>query len=201
MGTFDIIKGLAMSSLKDNVIGKFTKTVLPMILMAIFNNLKDSKAAESFIKALGDHEGTEDAIVGNVTDALFDKMKHADLEDGAKILKHILGDNVDAVVSEVSNHLGVDSKAGSDIINSLAPSVLEMIAQKTKGNRTTDSVVKAITDELNEVDAQEGMPNLPSTFKNILGGQADGDGILDKVFGDKEDDSNILVDLVGQLMK
>ncbi len=201
MGAFDIIKALAKGSFEDGVVSKFAKTIVPMVLMAIFNNVKDSKGAESLIKALGDHEGSGDSVMSGASDILLDKMNNADLNDGSKILKHIFGGNVDSIVSEVSKNVGIDSKKGYDIISSLAPSVLETLANKTKGNRTVDSVVKALTDELNEVDALDGMPNLPETFKNILGGKSDADGLLDKVFGDKEDDSNVLMDIVGSLIK
>ncbi len=196
MGIFEMIKDFASGTSKKGIFSSIAKSAIPMILMALFRNASDGKGAKSLVDALSQHENGDGSLLDSAGDIL-DKLKNVNLDDGNKILRHAFGSNVDNIVSQISNKTGVSAQEGLDILSSVAPKVLEMIASDTKGNRSIDSIQDMIKRELMKVDDTDGLPNLPNNFKNILGGGSDSDNILGKLFGDDEDDSNVLFDILG----
>ncbi len=200
MGVFDFIKGVVGDSAKEGVFSKIAKSAVPMILMAIFNNVIKGDGAKSLIDALGQHENGDGSLLDSAGD-IYDKVKNSDITDGGKILKKVFGSNVDSIVAQISDKTGIDSKDALNVLSSVAPKVLEMLASKTSGNRSADSIGGIIKDELNKIDITDGLPNLPGKFKDILGGGSDNDNILGKMFGDDNDDSNVLGDIIGGFLK
>ena len=98
---------------------------LPSLLGAMQKNASTPGGAEALAKALGDHASNAGNIINN--------LKGADLIDGSKILGHIFGGNLNNILSGISKQTGVASNAVSNILASIAPSLLALLG-KQNGN-------------------------------------------------------------------
>ena len=98
---------------------------LPSLLGAMQKNASTPGGAEALAKALGDHASNAGNIINN--------LKGADLIDGSKILGHIFGGNLSNILSGISKQTGVASNAVSNILASIAPSLLAILG-KQNGN-------------------------------------------------------------------
>jgi len=100
-------------------------SALPSLLGAMQKNASTPGGAEALAKALGDHASNAGNIINN--------LKGADLIDGSKILGHIFGGNLSNILSGISKQTGVASNAVSNILASIAPSLLAILG-KQNGN-------------------------------------------------------------------
>ena len=100
-------------------------SALPSLLGAMQKNASTPGGAEALAKALGDHASNAGNIITN--------LKGADLIDGSKILGHIFGGNLSNILSGISKQTGVASNAVSNILASIAPSLLAILG-KQNGN-------------------------------------------------------------------
>jgi hypothetical protein len=98
---------------------------LPYLLGAMQKNASSQAGAASLADALGYHAGNAGNIVNN--------LKGADLIDGSKILGHIFGGDLSSVLGGISKKTGVASNAVSNILASIAPSLLAILG-KRNGN-------------------------------------------------------------------
>ena len=99
---------------------------IPALLGAMQKNASTEGGAASLAKALGDHAGNAGNILSN--------LAGTDLTDGSKILSHIFGGNLSSIVSGISNKSGVGSGIVSNILASIAPSLLALLGKGQKGN-------------------------------------------------------------------
>ena len=95
---------------------------LPSLLGAMQKNASTPSGAEALAKALGDHASNAGNIINN--------LKGADLIDGSKILGHIFGGNLNNILSGISKQTGVASNAVSNILASIAPSLLAILGKQ-----------------------------------------------------------------------
>ena len=98
---------------------------LPSLLGAMQKNATTPGGAEALAKALGDHASSAGDIISN--------LKITDLTDGNKILSHIFGGNLSSVLNGISKNTGVASGVVSQILASIAPSLLAILG-KQNGN-------------------------------------------------------------------
>ena len=129
---------------------------LPSILGAMQKNASSEGGAAALAKALSDHAANAGNIINN--------LKGADLTDGAKILNHIFGGNLSSILNGISKQTGVASNAVSNILASIAPSILALLG-KQNGN--------------------SGAGSLGSLLGAVLGGSSSGnnDGGLGSILG------------------
>ena len=122
----------AVGAIADNLkldskqVSSVISNALPTLLGALQKNASTPGGAESLAKALGDHAGNAGNIISN--------LKGADLIDGSKILSHIFGGNLGNVLSGISNQTGVASNAVSNILASIAPSLLALLGRGQQGS-------------------------------------------------------------------
>ena len=112
-------------NLDSNQVSSVITSALPTIMGAMQQNASTEGGAAALAKALGDHAGE----AGNITN----NLKGADLTDGSKILSHIFGGDLSSVVNGISQKSGVASNAVSNILASIAPSILALLG-KQNGN-------------------------------------------------------------------
>jgi hypothetical protein len=110
----------------SNQVSSVISNALPTLLGALQKNASTPGGAEALAKALGDHAANAGNIVSN--------LKGADLIDGSKILSHIFGGNLGNVLSGISNQTGVASNAVSNILASIAPSLLALLGRGQQGS-------------------------------------------------------------------
>ena len=122
----------AVGAIADNLkldskqVSSVISNALPTLLGALQKNASTPGGAEALAKALGDHAGNAGNIINN--------LKGADLIDGSKILGHIFGGNLGNVLSGISNQTGVASNAVSNILASIAPSLLALLGRGQQGS-------------------------------------------------------------------
>lgn len=112
-------------NLDSNQVSSVITNALPSIMGAMQQNASTEGGAAALAKALGDHAGEAGNIINN--------LKGADLTDGSKILSHIFGGDLSSVVNGISQKSGVASNAVSNILASIAPSILALLG-KQNGN-------------------------------------------------------------------
>ena len=122
----------AVGAIADNLkidskqVSSVITSALPTLLGAMQKNASTPGGAEALAKALGDHAGNAGNIISN--------LKGADLIDGSKILGHIFGGNLGNVLSGISRQTGVASNAVSNILASIAPSLLALLGRGQQSN-------------------------------------------------------------------
>ena len=112
-------------NLESKDVSSVINSALPSLLGAMQKNASTPGGAEALAKALGDHAGNAGNIINN--------LKGADLVDGSKILGHLFGGNLTNILGGISKQTGVASNAVSNILSSIAPSLLAILG-KQNGN-------------------------------------------------------------------
>lgn len=150
---------------KTSGMGSLAKLAIPMILMALYRNASSKKKASSLTEALRDHEATP---ADTISTDIFSRLERGDTNDGGKILGHVLGKDYDTIASQIAAQAGVSIDQAKSMMSSLSPMIMEMLAEKTKNNRTPDAVRETVRDQLQKVDRAEGMPGLPDIFRDMI---------------------------------
>ena len=122
------------ASASDDQVTQALLQALPSMLGKMQTNAKTKTGADSLLKALDQHDLSEEDIVKII--------KSADMEDGVKILNHIYGDETKtaAAQKEVAAKSGIDPAKVAKIMAAAAPVVLTMLAKTNKKANKTSAV-------------------------------------------------------------
>jgi hypothetical protein len=128
----DIASRLPIQQLADQVgaspdeVERAVHTVLPALLGGLQANAADPGGAASLVHALGQHDNSLGAE-GTVD------LGQVDTTDGAKITRHVFGDQTDQVIAQLG---GVGGNAGlvSKLLPLLAPIVMAYLAKQMTGS-------------------------------------------------------------------
>ena len=138
---------------------------IPALLGAMQKNASTEGGAASLAKALGDHAGNAGNILSN--------LAGTDLTDGSKILSHIFGGNLSSIVSGISNKSGVGSDIVSNILASIAPSLLALLGmgQKTSGTNAAGlaGMLGTILGAANGGQSSSGLGSILGGLSSIFG--------------------------------
>ena len=107
---------------------------LPSMLGKMQTNASTKTGADSLLKALDQHDLSEEDIVKLI--------KSADAEDGVKILNHIYGDEKKTAqaTKEVAKKTGLEPAKVAKIMAIVAPILLTTLAKTNKKTNNTKSV-------------------------------------------------------------
>jgi len=92
---------------------------LPILLKALTDNASSKSGAASLQQALTQH--TE-------TGSVAEQFETADIDDGAKILQHILGGNSRSVMNGLSQESGLSNDQVGSALGTLAPVLLSSLS-------------------------------------------------------------------------
>ena len=161
-------------NIDSNQVSSVINNALPSIMSAMQQNASTEGGAAALAKALGDHAGNAGNIINN--------LKGADLVDGSKILSHIFGGNLTNILGGISKQTGVASNAVSNILASIAPSLLALLG---KGQQAVGA----------------NAAGLAGMLGSILGGQGGNMGGLGSILGAamKDKDGDGKPDILGGL--
>ena len=122
------------ASASDDQVTQALLQALPSMLGKMQTNAQTKTGADSLLKALDQHDLSEEDIVKII--------KSADMEDGVKILNHIYGDETKtaAAQKEVAAKSGIDPAKVAKIMAAAAPVVLTMLAKTNKKANNTSAV-------------------------------------------------------------
>ncbi len=128
----DIASRLPIQQLADQVgadpaeVERAVHTILPALLGGLQANAADPGGAASLAQALGQHQD------GLADDGTID-LGQVDTEDGARITRHVFGDQTDQVVNQLGG-LGGGSDLVAKLLPMLAPIVLAYLAKQMTGS-------------------------------------------------------------------
>ena len=127
------------------------ETVMPLLLRGMQGQMKNQDTQFGFMQALMDHSKDD-------TDDLKSAVKNVDMEDGAKIVKHLLGAQEEEVAAKAKKKSGLDTKTILKIMAILAPILMSKMGQTAKKETEKSSsgdMVKVVGGLLDGVDAKD----------------------------------------------
>lgn len=95
---------------------------LPLLLKYLTKNANSKEGASSLASALTQHKSTK---------SVETQIENADVEDGAKIINHILGNQSSEVISQVAKETQASPKEVSSVLAALAPALLSGVSSAT----------------------------------------------------------------------
>ncbi len=169
MTTDDSVKALSKRSGADSsALGSLVSLALPLLLQGMTNNASSQGGASSLLGALGQHTSTA---------PMASQIQNADLGDGAAILNHIFGGNLNNVTGQLSQQTGLTGQQVSDALSSMAPGVLSgLSAAAQSAQQQNQPQVQVATIDLSDLmqlfagGQQPVQQQQASGLGNLLGG-------------------------------
>ena len=140
------VKSLSKKSgASDEMVESILESALPMLLNGAKEQANNKKTAESFAGALMQHAKSD-------TSDLSAYMDGVDLEDGAKIIAHLLGvENADKKAA-VSKKSGADSNTTATVLAMAAPLLMSLLGKQTEVEAEKEDVGGLMGSLLSGVD-------------------------------------------------
>ena len=152
---------------------------LPLLMGAMKKNAASPEGAEGLMKALNTkHDGS---ILDNLGSLFEGGVDNSVKQDGAGILKHVLGNSENNITNAISQKSGLDSAAVMNILKVAAPLVLGYLGKQQKRQ---------------QVNSSSGMESLLS---GILGGDNKQQSMIESLL-DGNNDGSILDDIAGMAL-
>lgn len=126
---------------------QIVKLAGPLLVNALANNTKTEQGKQSLHTAIKTKHTTTTG-----TD-LSTLLQNVDLQDGTKILGHILGSEQDQVTNQLAKKTGIDSSQATNVLSILAPMILGNLgSQVESNNQTPDDLASTVQQEANSFD-------------------------------------------------
>ncbi|WP_299839245.1 DUF937 domain-containing protein [uncultured Tenacibaculum sp.] len=173
-----IINGVAGSTGQDsNKTGSVLTMALPVLMKAMQRNAATPQGAEGLMGALTKHDG---GILDNLGDLFNGGVNDDVVNDGSKILGHVLGSKQQGVEQVIGQKAGMDVGAVGNILKTAAPILMGMLGKQSRQTGVSNS--GGIGDLLGGMLGGSKTQNEQSFLEKIL--DADGDGsVIDDVAG------------------
>lgn len=176
----NIISGVAGQTGQDEskTSGLLTMA-LPVLMQAMQRNAATPEGAQGLMSALngGKHDGS---ILDNIGGLFNGGVDDNVMQEGDKILGHVLGGKRENVQNALSQKSGVDSGAVSQILKVAAPILMGVLGKQQQQQNVSDS--SGISNMLGSLLGGSSAQSEQSFLTSIL--DADGDGsIVDDVAG------------------
>lgn len=152
---------------------------LPVLMQAMKQNASTPQGAEGLLGALnsGKHDGS---ILNNLGDLFNGGVDENVIQDGSKILNHILGSKQQNVENALGAKAGIDSGSVAQILKVAAPILMSMLGNQAKQQNVNNS--SGLESLLGGLIGGNSTQNEQSFLTSIL--DADGDGsVIDDVAG------------------
>ncbi len=113
------------------------QAAIPMLMGALKKNASDPDKASGLMDALmNKHNG---GLLDQITDIFGGGSVNEDVvEDGDKILGHVLGDKKEMVAAALSKQTNMDTSSAMDILKMAAPVVMNMIGKQAAQSNVSD---------------------------------------------------------------
>jgi len=110
---------------------------IPMLMGALKKNASNPDAAAGLMEALSNkHDGS---VLDNVMDIFGGGNVNTEIvEDGDKILGHVLGEKKEVVATALSKQNGIDMGSAMDILKMAAPIVMGMLGKQTREQQVSN---------------------------------------------------------------
>ncbi len=134
-------------------VSKVLAQALPILLDGANDQAKSKKSSKGFASALSDHAKDD-------TSNLSKFLGNVDMEDGAKIITHLLGSGESDKVDEIAEESGVDKADVLSILATAAPLLLSLLGQQTEEEEKKEAVGDLVGLLLENVDVGSIVTNL-----------------------------------------
>lgn len=174
-----IISGVAGQTGQDeNKTGSVLTMALPVLMQAMKRNTATPQGAEGLLSALnGKHDGS---ILDNLGGLFGGGVDSNVLDDGGKILGHVLGGKQQHVENALSQKSGMDAGSVAQILKVAAPILMGVLGKQSKQQKVSNS--SGIEGLLGGLLGGNSPQQEQSFLESIL--DADGDGsVIDDVAG------------------
>lgn len=132
MGQFlsqESIQGISHSSgASQKDVQSVLSAALPALLNGANEQAQNQQTAAGFAGALNQH-------AANSTGNLGTFFQNVDLDDGAKIVSHLLGANTGTHTQSVSQQAGISSAKTGKILAAAAPLLMSLLGQQTQSSQ------------------------------------------------------------------
>ncbi|MBR2521108.1 MAG: DUF937 domain-containing protein [Oscillospiraceae bacterium] len=163
MGTIfsgESISGVSeLTGASDSDIKNVLSSALPAILSGAQGQADNEETVSGFAGALADHAGAD-------TSDLASFLHGVDLEDGGKILGHLLGSSKEATAQAAAEKAGLGSGQSMNILSAVAPLLMSLLGQQTQQS----------------IPVQEDQPQ-QGGFQALTGASQGGGSLLSGLFG------------------
>ncbi|NCO63398.1 MAG: DUF937 domain-containing protein [Flavobacteriales bacterium] len=151
---------------------------LPVLMTAMKRNASTTQGAEGLLSALGSkHDGS---ILENLEGLFEGGVDSNVLDDGGKILGHVLGEKQQHVQMALSQKSGIDAESVSQILKVAAPILMGLLGNQAKKQNVNSA--NGIEGLLGNLLGGSSAKNEQSFLESML--DADGDGsVIDDVAG------------------
>lgn len=127
----DALTGVSKTTkTKKSDVQSVLSAALPMLLSGAKAQSEDKNTALSFAQALLTHGSNDTSDLGKF-------LKNVDLEDGAKIIGHLLG-NDDSAVKQIAKDSGVSQNKTASILSAAAPLLMSLLGQDSGSKKSAD---------------------------------------------------------------
>lgn len=173
-----IISGVAGSTGQDNSkTGNVLTMALPVLMKAMQRNAATPQGAQGLMGALNKHDG---GILDNLGDLFNGGVDSSVVNDGGKILGHVLGNKQQGVEQVIGQKAGLDAGSVGNILKTAAPILMGLLGKQSRQN--TGNNAGGIGDLLGGMLGGNSTQQEQSFLEKIL--DADGDGsVIDDVAG------------------
>ena len=147
MGSILSNEGINGISQAANVSSKDVSSILeqalPQLLQGANNQANSAATSASFVEALTNHAKKD-------TTNMAQFFNGVDLNDGAKIVQHLMGANAGASVAQAA---GVKKEDANNVMSAAAPLLMSLLGQQTTGTAAKkDTTTNLVTSMLSNVD-------------------------------------------------
>lgn len=159
------VKSLSqVSGADDNQVKQVLMDSLPTLVQNMQKNASTKSGEQALAKALSDHAKDDTSNISAF-------LKNVDLEDGAKILGHILGNKKNTVESGVAKKSGLTSSQASTILAAAAPLLLNVLGnQKEKEDKKeSGSLINVLASALFDGNDNKGSNGVGEALADGLG--------------------------------
>ena len=137
--------------ISDKEANSAVEVILPMLLKGMQGQANNKATKEGFLKALDDHSKSD---IDDVTKF----VKNVDEDDGAKIVKHLLGTHTDEVAAKAKKKSGLSTKDIIKIMAILAPLLMSQMgktAKKEAKEKDTDDMSGIVGKLIDNIDVDD----------------------------------------------
>ncbi|OUR90691.1 hypothetical protein A9Q87_12095 [Flavobacteriales bacterium 34_180_T64] len=174
-----IVSGVAGQTGQDeSKTGNLLTMALPVLMQAMKNNAATPQGADGLLSALNKkHDGS---ILDNLGGLFGGGVDSNVMDDGSKILGHVLGSRQQNVENALSKKSGINAGSVGQILKVAAPILMGVLGKQSKQQNTNNS--SGIESLLGGLLKGNSPQQEQSFLESIL--DADGDGsIIDDVAG------------------
>jgi hypothetical protein len=158
------------SGANKNQVKQTLESALPTLIQSMKNNASTEVGHKSLSEALSNHSKAD---ISDITSFI----KNVDIEDGSKIITHVLGENKGTVEKGISKKVGLKSDQIATILSTAAPLLLNLLGKKKK-----------------EDDGKEDSGGILGTLASALLGQNDNSGKDNNSLG------SVIINGIGSLL-